>query len=172
VTSSLLIWDSFKAHESKEIIEDFFIEKVDTDVAIIPGGCTPVLQPLDVGINKSFKDNIKKKFVSFYEKATGKMKKTDKIEGPRREDIINWIIQGWEEISSEIIINAFKKAKLAGAGKSLKNGQAILEKENFEKIRTLLDDIVNNQDGLYNRYLDSLETEINDTAEIDFEEEK
>jgi len=24
----------------------------DTEVAIIPGGCTPVLQPLDVGVNK------------------------------------------------------------------------------------------------------------------------
>jgi len=55
------IWDSFSAYKDKKVIE-CLLEDLDTEVAIIPGGCTPVLQPLDVGINKPVKDRLKKNF--------------------------------------------------------------------------------------------------------------
>lgn len=59
--SFLMVWDSFSVHKDKAIIDSLAEEK-DTEVAIIPGGCTSVLQPLDVGINKPLKDYIRKKF--------------------------------------------------------------------------------------------------------------
>ena len=46
------MWDSFRAHLSdnvKRVLKS-------TDVAVIPGGMTSLLQPLDVGVNKPFKD--------------------------------------------------------------------------------------------------------------------
>lgn len=57
----LMIWDSFQCHKDKGLI-DIMLEDYDTQVEIIPGGCTSVLQPLDVGINKPLKGKIRKEF--------------------------------------------------------------------------------------------------------------
>ena len=46
---SLLILDSFSAHITEGIKSMF--ERFNTTVIVIPGGCTSVLQPLDVSVN-------------------------------------------------------------------------------------------------------------------------
>jgi hypothetical protein len=53
---SLLVLDSFRGH-IVDSVKNRFVEK-NTDIAIIPGGCTSKLQPLDVAINKSFKSKV------------------------------------------------------------------------------------------------------------------
>jgi transposase len=53
---SLLVLDSFSAH-IVDSVKRRFIEK-NTDIAVIPGGLTSRLQPLDVSINKSFKSKV------------------------------------------------------------------------------------------------------------------
>ena len=52
----LLVWDSFRAHLTNEVKAALNQRKI--DVAVIPGGLTPVLQPLDKCLNKPFKDNV------------------------------------------------------------------------------------------------------------------
>jgi len=55
---SLLVWDSFHGHlgdDTKRLLSE-----MKTDLAVIPGGLTSLLQPLDVSVNKPFKDNIRK----------------------------------------------------------------------------------------------------------------
>lgn len=53
---SLLVLDSFSAH-IMDSVKRRFIEK-STNIAIIPGGLTSRLQPLDVSVNKSFKTKV------------------------------------------------------------------------------------------------------------------
>jgi len=60
-TSYLLVWDSFSVHKNEEVIEDLLINR-NTEIAVIPWGCTSILQPLDVGINKPFKDKVRQDF--------------------------------------------------------------------------------------------------------------
>jgi hypothetical protein len=51
----LLVWDAFSAHitpEVKEAVRTIY----NSDMAVIPGGCTSKLQPCDVSWNKPFKD--------------------------------------------------------------------------------------------------------------------
>ena len=60
---SLLVWDSFRAHLTDEVKEDLNRRKI--DVAVIPGGLTPVLQPLDKCLNKPFKDNVRRKYLAW-----------------------------------------------------------------------------------------------------------
>jgi transposase-like protein len=53
---SLLVLDSFTAHKT-DAVKKRFREK-NTDLAVIPGGLTSRLQPLDVSLNKPFKDKV------------------------------------------------------------------------------------------------------------------
>ena len=54
---SLLVWDSFRAHLADPVKRA--LRQTNTDVAVIPGGLTSILQPLHVCLNKPFKDCMK-----------------------------------------------------------------------------------------------------------------
>lgn len=53
----LLILDSFSGHLSSVLKQRIMKEK--TPTAVIPGGFTKEFQPLDVGINRSFKSQFR-----------------------------------------------------------------------------------------------------------------
>src|SRR6266496_4380022 len=53
---SLLVLDSFTAHKT-DAVKNRLYEK-NTDLAVIPGGLTSRLQPLDVSLNRSFKSKV------------------------------------------------------------------------------------------------------------------
>jgi len=50
---ALLVWDQFRAHLCDSVKQKLYRKK--TRQVVIPGGCTSVLQPLDVSLNKPFK---------------------------------------------------------------------------------------------------------------------
>ena len=49
---SLLVWDSFKAHLTDKLKSQ--LKKGNSEYAVIPGGLTSIVQPLDVCVNKQF----------------------------------------------------------------------------------------------------------------------
>lgn len=77
---SLLVLDSFEAHKTDQVKRSFKSEN--TDLAVIPGGLTSVLQPLDVCLNKPFKDRVRQKWMAWMAEgihelmAGGRQKKT------------------------------------------------------------------------------------------------
>ena len=58
---SLLVWDKFSAHLTHGVSDA--VKATNTDVTVIPGGLTGILQPLDVSINTPFKDRLRKRWV-------------------------------------------------------------------------------------------------------------
>ena len=54
---TLLALDPFAAHKAPEVLDTFLAN--DITVIMIPGGCTSLVQPLDVSINRPFKDILK-----------------------------------------------------------------------------------------------------------------
>ena len=66
---------------------------------MIPGGLTGYLKPLDVSINKSFKDELKKRYTKYY------IVQNNTRTMLTQEDLINWIrdILYFDKLSSEII---------------------------------------------------------------------
>ena len=61
----LLVWDAFRAHRTdavKELLSRRSEFGVNSDTAVIPGGCTSILQPADVSWNKPFKSHIQEKW--------------------------------------------------------------------------------------------------------------
>ncbi|CAG8788095.1 268_t:CDS:2 [Dentiscutata erythropus] len=56
---SLLVFDSFEGHLTISVKNKCY--KINTVLGVIPSGLTSIVQPLDVSINKSFKDQLHEK---------------------------------------------------------------------------------------------------------------
>src|SRR6185437_3303555 len=61
---SLLILDSFRGHLVDSVKHEF--QENNTHLAVIPAGLTSKLQPLDVAINKPFKEKVQYIKMVFY----------------------------------------------------------------------------------------------------------
>ncbi|CAM5160807.1 unnamed protein product [Natator depressus] len=53
---AMIVWDMFRAHKMDEVKN--VAKKIKTPLAVIPRGITSVLQPLDICLNKPFKDGL------------------------------------------------------------------------------------------------------------------
>jgi len=81
---------------------------MDEQVMHIPGGCTSLCQPVDVGFNKPFKDRVRRQWVSWMI-AKGVIHGT--TSPPTRRDVMGWIDRAVAEMRSEgtICRNAWQK---------------------------------------------------------------
>ena len=109
----LLLFDMASSHISKFSID--VLKKHDINFVTIPAGMTPISQPLDIAVNKTFKEHIKLLFEKerlFYDNILPKMKLNT-----ARINLLNYINIVWnieECITNSIIINGFKKAGIIG----------------------------------------------------------
>ena len=97
---SLLVWDSFQAHLTESVKADLQRRKI--DVAVIPGGLTPVLQPLDKCLNKPFKDNMRRKYLNWMMTGPFEYTPAGKKKAPSKNLVLCWVKQSWEEIPEEM----------------------------------------------------------------------
>ena len=110
---SLLVWDHFAAHLTDGIKRK--VRATNTDVAVIPGGLTSILQPLDVSLNKPFKDSLRKKWKDWM---SSEGRTFTKSGNPRAADLptcAKWVKESWDEIKPEMIIKSFKKCCISNA---------------------------------------------------------
>ncbi len=103
---SLLFLDSFKSHKLDSVKAKLLAEN--TDRAIIPGGLTSLVQPLDVSINKPFKDRLKNLWNAWM------IKRVEK-KAPTRILLAKWVKEAWDDIPEEIVRKAFKKCGISNA---------------------------------------------------------
>ncbi len=57
----LLILDSYRCHMMASVVCK--IQELGVEVKHIPGGCTSLCQPVDVGFNKPFKSCVRKMWI-------------------------------------------------------------------------------------------------------------
>ena len=101
VSLSPFCLDTFKAHISASSESKLRANKVYSSV--IPGGCTSVLQPLDVSLNKPFKSLLRQSWQNYLLSETEKLDQQnskDKIPPPTRQLIVNWVENAWINIKS------------------------------------------------------------------------
>ncbi|CAL4062438.1 unnamed protein product, partial [Meganyctiphanes norvegica] len=110
---ALLVWDQFRAHKTETVKNN--LKRIKTDLAVIPGGLTCQLQPLDVCINKPFKAFMKDEWnkwmmlEDFDVTATGRRKR------PTIAQVCQWVKKSWDQVKEEIIIKSFKKCGISNA---------------------------------------------------------
>ena len=110
---SLLVWDSFRAHLTDSVKDD--LKQRNIDVAVIPGGLTPVVQPLDKCLNKPFKDNVRRKYLAWMTLGPFEFTPAGKKKAPSRNLVLRWIKEAWAEIPQEMVVKSFKTCGISNA---------------------------------------------------------
>jgi hypothetical protein len=82
----LLILDSYRCHMRASVVSK--IQELGVKVKHIPGGCTSLCQPVDVGFNKPFKSRVQKMWFNWMI-AEGVQEGT--TSSPTRRDVAVWV---------------------------------------------------------------------------------
>ncbi|KAL3777141.1 hypothetical protein ACHAWO_000921 [Cyclotella atomus] len=93
--------DAHTVHFLRSVVNR--IENMGCDVLFIPAGCTYLCQPVDVGMNRPLKRELKLQWEAWMEEQG-----TD-LTPPSREHIANWVIHSYHNITKETVQNAWKK---------------------------------------------------------------
>ena len=110
----LLAWDTYECHLMPVVQKSLKTKKI--DAVFVPGGCTKYIQAPDVSWNKPFKAYCTEKYDEWLE-AVGIHQETDggNLKPPPRRTIVNWILDSWNQLSSETISKSFKACALTSA---------------------------------------------------------
>ena len=110
---SLLVYDAFEAHVTDPVKAAF--KRENTDLAVIPGGLTSLLQLLDVSLNKPFKDRVRKKWMQWMADGIHEFTATGRQKKPSEELICSWISEAWNDIPAEMIAATFLKCGITNS---------------------------------------------------------
>lgn len=96
---NLLVWDEFGGHKKFQASKRHQFSK--THIVMIPPACTPIVQPLDVSINKSFKHH--------YRAIHDKWRSNQTVfQSPTKQLVVNWIVAAWNRVPNDIVAKSFK----------------------------------------------------------------
>jgi hypothetical protein len=95
-----LIMDECRTHMTG-VVKRLF-EECRTEIDFIPGGYTSKLQPMDVGINKPFKNYVRNQFDEWMIANLDNNK-------PKRSDVALWVSEAWKEVSQTTQQNSWRK---------------------------------------------------------------
>ncbi len=117
---ALVIFNRFKGQCTENILE--ILEKNNIRIAVVPPNCTDRLQPLDVSVNKSVKEQLRQQFQLWYsDKICNKIKDdsssnvaVDLCMSVVKSLSVKWLVAVNEHLlkNPDIIVNGFKQAGL------------------------------------------------------------
>jgi len=102
---SLLVFDSFEAHMTDRVKRA--LKRENMNLAVIPSGLTSILQPLDISLNKPFKDGVRKRWMEWMANGIHEFTVTGRQKKPSEELICSWIVDAWHEIPTDMIESSF-----------------------------------------------------------------
>lgn len=105
---SLLIYDSMRAHLTDAVKAQ--VKKTNSVLAVIPGGLTKELQPLDIGVNRSFKAKLRAAWEHWMTEGEHTFTKTGRQRRASYATICQWIVDAWANVSVSSVTRAFRKA--------------------------------------------------------------
>ncbi|CAB4439968.1 unnamed protein product [Rhizophagus irregularis] len=108
---SMMVYDSFRGHLEDSIKEKF--KENNVNLAVIPGGLTSICQPLDVAINKPFKDHLRQEWHQWMSNGGAGFTNAGNLRRATISDMCGWVKRSWENLSEEIIIRSFKKCGIS-----------------------------------------------------------
>ena len=104
----VLILDSYKVHTMNSV--ERRLQEVGVECYFIPGGCTSVAQPIDVGVGKPFKDRLREKWMDW---AIELGEDIVDYPPPSRAQVVGWIDSSLAEITNESVRNSWRKGGMS-----------------------------------------------------------
>lgn len=101
----VLVMDNFSAHVDERVTAR--AREIGVEIVLLPPHMTSLLQPLDVGVNKSLKAGIRKRFMSHLIET---MADHQHLISPKRQDVARWTCEAWRDVSDEAIKGAWRRA--------------------------------------------------------------
>uniref|UniRef100_A0A674N516 HTH CENPB-type domain-containing protein n=1 Tax=Takifugu rubripes TaxID=31033 RepID=A0A674N516_TAKRU len=101
---ALLVLDSMRAHITDSV--KAAIKRTNSIPAVIPGGTTKYLQPLDISVNRAFKVALRVEWEAWMTSGEKSFTKT----------VCQWILTAWSRVKKSTITNGFRKAGLLRDG--------------------------------------------------------
>lgn len=137
----ILFLDAFSVHLMESVVSR--IQELGVEVVPIPGGCTCVVQPVDVGFNKPFKSAYRANFRSWL---VQKAMLYGTIQCPERQQVAKWVVDASCYVSQQTIRNSWRKdgfewfPKDVGTADDLKwyDREWLLDEEDEEEIEVPL----------------------------------
>jgi len=108
----LVVLDSYNPHKSAETRR--LLDDMNIDVVYIPGGCTSLAQPMDVSVNRPFKNNMRRQWTRWFE-THDERTPAGNLRQPSRQQVINWVSQAWRDIPEDMIRRAFLRCGISNA---------------------------------------------------------
>ena len=106
----LLVLDSMRAHIMDTVKQA--IAGMNSIPAVIPGGTTKFLQPLDISVNRSFKTHLRAKWEKWMTEGDHSFTQTGRMKRASLYEVCTWILAAWEKVPESAIKNGFRKAEI------------------------------------------------------------
>uniref|UniRef100_A0A8C7QPE1 DDE-1 domain-containing protein n=1 Tax=Oncorhynchus mykiss TaxID=8022 RepID=A0A8C7QPE1_ONCMY len=107
---ALLVLDSMRVHITDSVKEA--IKRTNSIPAVIPGGTTKYLQPLDISVNRAFKVALRVQWEAWMTSGEKSFTKTGRMRRATYGQVCQWILTAWSIVKKSTIINGFRKAGL------------------------------------------------------------
>lgn len=99
----LLFLDSYRCHMMHSVVDA--IQSLGVEVEIIPGGCTSLVQPVDVGVNKPFKNRLREYWEGWMIENVDE-EQTITV-SPSREIVAGWCAAAYKSLPEGMVRNAW-----------------------------------------------------------------
>ncbi|KAH8019616.1 hypothetical protein HPB51_020315 [Rhipicephalus microplus] len=85
-----------------------------TDLAVIPGRMTSTLQPINLVLNKPFKDRVLLEYQKWTSGDNPKIP-TGCLQRPPLVTVCGWVLSAWHSLPDSMVENAFKKCSISNS---------------------------------------------------------
>ena len=99
----ILLLDSYRCHMMQSVVRA--IEDLGCEVDHIPGGCTSLCQPVDVGVNKPLKTRMKQKWETWM---IDELLQDGIVRSPTRRHIAEWCLHAYTNLPEQMVCNSWR----------------------------------------------------------------
>lgn len=104
---SLLVFDAMTAHKESSVQKK--INAAGAHIAVIPGGLTCKLQPLDVAVNRPFKTFVREEWDRWMSSGSHTYTPAGRQRRATYVEVCKWVITAWGKVKVTTITNGFRK---------------------------------------------------------------